>query len=349
MPTLSSRSRRRWTRLTLLVAAVVIAVVIIDRVGKVDWSAVWDALSHLTWWQPLILLMMVAARQLFKASPLHFYIENVSLGRATQNDLGAILMATIAPAPADYAIRVAMFTSWGVSAARGLAGATMNTVTVMVVRFALPLVGFIMLVMIGGDFSYRWADLFSLLISAAIAACVLVVLHSDALARAFGIHAGRIVGRIRRSVDPERWAQSCIDFRGHISARVRYGFPRSLVGVIAMVLADLVIVVFCLRFVGVSAAEVGILDVAIAYIFAFPLTILPFSGIAIVDSLIIAALVQSGGHAVEAPALAALVIWRVYTLGVPALAGLVAIGLWRRTTRSTTTDAAVAGHEPESP
>ncbi|QGN34642.1 lysylphosphatidylglycerol synthase domain-containing protein [Microlunatus sp. Gsoil 973] len=332
MPAGHAEPRRRWLRRLIAVAvAVVIAVVIMNRVGQVDWSAVADALGRLSWWQPLILLAVVALRQVLNASPLHFYIEGVSLRRATQNDLGAILMSMVAPAPANYALRVAMFSSWGVSAARGIAGSTMNTLTLMIARFAVPLIGFALLVVVGGEISYRWADLFSLLIAAALVAAVVLILRSNGLARTLGTRAGQFAGRFRRGVDPERWAQSCVDFRAHISTRFRYGFPRSLAGICAMLADDLVLLVLCLRFVGVPASQAGLADVAVAYLFAFPLTILPFSGIGIVDSIIIAALVQSGGHAVEAPALAALVLWRIFTLGVPPLAGLGAIGLWRRT------------------
>lgn len=98
-----------------------------------------------------------------------------------------------------------------------------------------------------------------------------------------------------------------------------------------MLADELVLLVLCLRFVGVSSSDVGTVAIVIAYVFAFPLTIMPFSGIGIVDSIIIAAMVQAGGHAVEPSAIAALVIWRIFTLGVPALAGVGAIALWRRT------------------
>jgi len=333
------RPRRRWLRrLVLTAAALAAASLIINRLGAVDWRAVWKGFGHLSWWQPLVLLVVLAVRQVLRASPLHFYIEGISMGRATQNDLGAILMSTVAPAPANYALRVAMFSSWGVSPARGVAGSTMNTLTFMVTRFSVPLVGFILVSIVGGDLTYRWADLFSLLIAAALVTSIVLILRSDGLARMIGLRAGRIVARFRRSVEPERWAESCVEFRAHISDRFRYGFPRSLGGMAAMLAGDLLLLVLCLRFVGISSSNAGIAVIAVAYVFAFPLTIMPFSGIGIVDSIIIAALVQSGGPSVEAPAIAALVIWRIFTLGFPALAGVGAIALWRRT----------AGRQPQT-
>lgn len=328
--------RRRLNRLLLTTLALVAAYVIVDRVGRIDWGAVGDALAHLSWWQPFVLLAVLAVRQVLNAIPLHFYIEGLSVTRATQSDLGAILMANIAPSPADYALRTAMFVSWGIPAARGLAGAMMNTLTFYMARFSAPLIGFVILAVVNGDPSYRWADLLSLAIATAIVVGVMLVLRSDALARMVGLRSGRLVRRFRRGVDPERWAQGCVDFRGHISERFRYGFPRSLAGMAGMLTTELVLLVLCLRFVGVTAADAGIADVAIAFLFAYPLTILPFTGIGIVDSLIVAALVEAGSGVVEAPAVAALMVWRVFTLGMPIAMGLGALALWRRTPRRQT-------------
>jgi uncharacterized membrane protein YbhN (UPF0104 family) len=330
----AGRTRPWLRRLLLLALGLAVAYVVVDRVGRIDWAAVRAALGHLGWWQPFVLLVMVVVRQVLSASPLHFYIEGLSVGRATQNDLGAILMANVAPSPADYALRTAMFASWGIPAPRGLAGALMNTLTFYIVRFSAPLAGFAVLAVVGGSAGYRWGDLISLAVAAAIAGGVALVLRSDGLARLVGLRCGRLAARFRRHVDPERWAQACVDFRGHLSARFRRGFPRSLAGMAAMLATELVLLVLCLRFVGVARSDVGIGDIAIAFLFAYPLTILPFTGIGIVDALVVAALVEAGGPDVEAPAVAALVVWRVFTLGLPIAMGLGAVVLWRRGRRA---------------
>src|SRR4051794_15550207 len=61
-------------------------------------------------------------------------LPGVSPLRATQNDQVAILMSTIAPPPSDIALRMAMFSSWGVPVAKGMAGTIMNTLTSYIVR-----------------------------------------------------------------------------------------------------------------------------------------------------------------------------------------------------------------------
>jgi uncharacterized membrane protein YbhN (UPF0104 family) len=325
--------RRAWlTRVGLLVLALFISVVIVRLIGQIDWGAVWDALRHLTWWQPLVLIVVVVVRQVLYALPLALYIPGVSVVRATVNDLGAILMSAVAPPPSDLALRVGMFNSWGVPTVKGLAGTVMNTLTFYIVRFAAPLFGFILLIATGEPAGVRLVDLVCIAIAAAILVGVLLVVRSDELASTVGLKAGRIACRVRKQVDPEAWRRSCVDFRDQIASRFRHGFPRSLLGLFGMLAADLAVLVLCLRFVGVSAAEVSLVVVAIAYLFAYPLTLFPFSGIGIVDALVLAALVEEGGLEIEAASVAALIVWRVFTVGGPILMGVGAVALWRNGT-----------------
>ena len=331
-PAVKLRSTRRaWLiRILLLLVALLVAYVVVQLIGRIHWAAVWAALSTLTWWQPIVLLAVVVVRQILNALPLALYIKGVSVYHATINDLGAILMSAIAPPPSDLALRVAMFTSWGVSAAKGLAGTLMNTLTFYIVRFAAPAVGFVLLLVLGRPAGLRWLEIVSILIAVTILLAILLILRSEFLARTIGTGAGRIAHRVRHKVDPEAWAQSCLTFRADISATFKRGFPRSMLALTGMLLTDVLVLVLCLRFVGVYPSDVNLADVAIAYLFAYPLTVFPFSGIGVVDALILAALVESGGSQVEAASVAALVVWRVFTVGVPVLMGVGAIGAWRR-------------------
>ncbi len=330
-----ARRRPAWvTRVALLVIGLLIAYAVVQLVGRIDWAAVRDALSQLAWWQPFVLLAVVVVRQVLNALPLAFYIHGVSPYRATINDLGAVLMAVIAPPPSDLGMRLAMFGSWGVPAAKGLAGAVMNTLTFYILRFSAPAVGFVLLVAVGRPVGVRWLDVLSILIAVAIVVGITLVLRSEALARAVGTSAGRICRRLRPKVDPEAWARACLTFRADISATFRRGFPRSLLALTGMLVTDVLVLLLCLRFVGVYPSDISIADIAIAYLFAYPLTLFPFSGIGVVDALILAALVEAGGVRVEAAAVAALVVWRVFTVAVPVVMGVGAVGIWRRTLRT---------------
>src|SRR5699024_7145559 len=129
---------------------------------------------------------------------------------------------------------------------------------------------------------------------------------------------------------PQAWASRCVQFRGEVAARFGYAFPRSLAALAVMLLADLSVLLAALRFVDVGPEHLGVLDVAIAFLFAYPLTAFAMSGLGIVDMVVLASLVAAGGDSVQEPALAALIIWRVFTVAGPLLIGLGAVALWRR-------------------
>jgi hypothetical protein len=106
-------------RLLLLVAAVVIGWLVVRLVGRVDWDEVWTSLKHLAWWQAPVLAAVLVVRQVLNAWPLAHFIPRVSAFRATLNDQVAILMSTVAPPPSDLAVRLSMFSSWGVPVSKG--------------------------------------------------------------------------------------------------------------------------------------------------------------------------------------------------------------------------------------
>lgn len=324
-----------WLRRVLLWVIVVLVTIAIARlIGRIEWNAVWQAMGRLTWWQPFVLLALLAVRQVANAAPLAFYIHGVGLYRATVNDLAASTMAAFAPPPSDMALRVAMFTSWQVPPARALAGTVMNALTFFIVRFSAPLVGFVVVFASGRSLGLRWLDLISLAIAAVLLAAVLLLVRTDTWAAWLGRTAGRVVHRFRSSVDSEAWAHGCVQFRGEIAARFAYGFPRSLVVLVLMLVADMTMLFCALRFVGVGGDQLSVLDVASAFLFAYPLTAFAMSGIGVVDMVALASLVETGGDAVQEPALAALIIWRVFTVAGPLIIGLGAVGLWRRSTRA---------------
>lgn len=322
--------RRWWVRPLIALACVGVGVIVVRLVGRVDWGQVGLALRHLQWWHPVVLVGLVLVRQVVNAYPLSLYIKGVTPWQATMNDQVAILTSTIAPPPSDLALRTAMFSSWGVPVAKGLAGTVMNTLTFYIVRFSAPAAGFVLLALTGTRPGLRWADLVSIAVAITILVGVLLIIRSEALAQVVGVRAGRVAHRVRHSVDPQRWAQACMQFRIDIEERFQRGFPRAIAAMCVLLALDLTILTVCLRFVGVTPDEFALVQIAIAFLFAYPFTFFPFQGIGIVDALIVAAAVQSGGLVLEAPVLAGLAVWRVFAVGGPLLLGVGCLAAWRR-------------------
>ncbi len=205
----------------------------------------------------------------------------------------------------DMVLRVAMFKSWQVPPGRAVAGTLMNALSFFIVRFSAPLLGFAIVLISGRSLGLRWLDLISLAIAAALGTGLVLLLRTDSWAAWVGRTVGRLVHRVRPAVDPDRWADGCIRFRGEVAARFGYAFPRAVAALLVMLLADLSIMLAALRFVGLGPDQLSVLDVAVAFVFAYPLTAFAMSGLGIVDMVALASLVASGGDPVQVGLLAA--------------------------------------------
>ena len=331
----TARSRaKRWLRpIGLLALSLVCAYIIVGLVGRIDWSEVGGALGAVSWWQFPVLLVVLALRQVLNASPLALFIEGLGMRRAVQSDQAATLTATVAPPPADMVLRLAMFDSWGIPFANGLAGALMNILTFYTTRFTVPVLGLLLVLTSTTPYHAVYAVMAG--VGAVVALTLLVTLRAVILRERtaiwVGTTGGRIVRKVRHSVDPEAWAAQAVEFRSHVLHRTRRGLPLSLVLLIVMVIADGVLLALSLRSVGVGMSDLPFVSVVGIFLVAYPLTLFPLAGVGILDATLLAAFVEIAGLSLEPDIVAGLLVYRVITLGVPMLFGLVSIAFWRRT------------------
>lgn len=322
---------RRWVRPVLLFAlALGIAWIVMGLVGKIDWDTVADALGHLALWQLPVLVLLVVVRQVLNAWPLAIFIPGLGLYRAVVNDQASILMCTVAPPPADLVIRVSMFTSWGIDVSRAIAGVVMNTVSFYITRWYAPVIGFALVLYDRFDQAFAWAALVGGLAAAALVVVVRIVASGERAARWIGHLAGRIVQRVRSTVDPDGWADAVSRFRGHVLDKLKQGLPRSLVVLLAMMFCDALVLVLAIRFVDVPSGALPVVEIVAAYMVTYPLTMFPVFGIGILDAASIAILVAYAGLAYEPYLVAAFAVWRIVTIATPLALGALAIVVWKR-------------------
>ncbi|MFC6148921.1 MULTISPECIES: lysylphosphatidylglycerol synthase domain-containing protein [Mumia] len=326
----SAGLRRLVRPVVLLALSLAAGWIIIGLVGAVDWQAVGDALGQLHLWQLVLLVAVVVLRQALNAWPLAIFIDGLGLPRAVVNDQASILMCTLAPPPADLAIRMTMFAGWGIDVSRGLAGVVMNTVSFYVVRWSAPVIGFVLVLTDRFDSSFATGALAGGLAALALVVAIWVIASGASAARWVGRSAGRVVRVVRRSVDPDVWAQSVATFRGHIADKLRRGFPRSLLALLAMMVCDATALLLAVRFVGVSSDALPSIEIVAAYFLTYPLTMLPVFGIGALDAAAVAIMVAYAGISYEAPLVAAMIVWRAVTIGTPLTLGAFAVLLWRR-------------------
>ena len=327
---------RAWQRLRpfvkpLLIVVVSLAVgwIIVGLVGRVDWAQVGSALGRLQWWHALPLALGLLVRQSFNAVPLTQFVPGLPFGRSLQNDVTANLIGTIAPPPGDVVLRVAMFKSWGIDPVDGMAGVTLNMLTFYVVRFIAPAFGLLVLAVQGVERGQVIPALLSALVAVAMLAALVLISRGDAFASWVGRASGRVVRRFRASVEPERWADVVVEFRGRMSHTLVKGLPKAMGALVLMVLSDGCIVLLSLRLVGVGSEQLTVADVIGAFLLAYPLTLLPLVGIGVLDAALVAAYTEIAGIAWESEILAGLVVWRVVTVLGPLGLGAISLLWWR--------------------
>jgi len=320
---------RSWlVRAGLAALVVVLAVVAFRLIGQIDWHAVWQGLRHLAWWQAPVLLLLLVIRQTFNSMPLALFVTGLNPFRAVLNDQVGTLIGTMIPTPSDLVFRTAMFSSWRIPIAKGVAGTLLHKLCFYIVRYGIPVVGLAILLVTGRPLGLQLWDLASIALAVGILVVLLMVMHSTRLAQVCGLRVGRLVHRVRHRVDPASWSTAWAEFHDNMAGLFYRGCPLAFLALFGMLLIDSTMVVLSMRFVGVDAATVPTSVVVAAYLIAYPLTLFPFAGIGLIEAAVVAAVVSAAGPGVEAPAIAAMIVWRVFALGGPMLAGLLSLLVW---------------------
>jgi hypothetical protein len=336
-----SRPRRPWLKpLLLFLASIAVAWIVVGFVGAIDWGEVVASFGRLGVAGAVVLVLVLLVRQGFNAVPLSRFVDGLTWRRSVQNDLGANVVGTFAPPPSDVVLRVSMFSSWGINPVDGMAGVTLNMLTFYAVRFSAPVLGVAVLAVQGVERGQLLPALLSGLVAVAVVGGLIGVMRGDAMAAWVGRTAARVVNRVRDGVDEDEWALAVTDFRGRMNDTLRAGLLPSMLALVAMVLADALILLLALRFVGVGPEQLSTVDVIGGFLIAYPLTLMPLAGLGVLDAALLAAYTDIAGLQWEAEIVAALVAWRTVTIGGPLALGALTVAWWRR---------AAAGADPVPP
>jgi uncharacterized membrane protein YbhN (UPF0104 family) len=305
---------------------------VLEFVERVDWAAVASSVAALAPQELILLLALLVVRQAWNAVPLALLVPRLRFLQSWQGDLGANLVATFSPPPSDVALRYAMFTSWAVPPADGIAAASINSFIFYGVRLTCPLFAALLLIAAGGGSDQLGGALLSGAAGLLLLVGIVVALRLPGVSATMTRTAGRAARRIRPAVDPEGWVDAVERFRARTEGSVRRALLPAYGALLLMVLTDAAILLLALRFVGVDAADLATVDVVGALLAAYPLTILPLAGLGPLDAALMVAWSDGATWTadVEAAALAGLVVWRAVTLLGTLLLGGVALVVWGR-------------------
>ena len=328
--------RFRWRRLTVIALRLgligLAAWFFLAIVTGVDWAKVGSALTELTALQAVALLLLLIPRIVLNAYPLSRFVPGLPLRRAVPCDLNGSVLVTFAPTPSDIMLRLSMFRSWNVDVTLGVAGMVLNSVVYYTIRFAAPVIGFF-LILAGPGFDSRFAAAATVggVIAAGLVVILVAVLRAERVAAATGRLAGRLAHRVRPgAVDPGQWERQMVQFRGTVEERARAGWRRSAPAILGMLLAESVLFLVAVRFMGVPASAISAVEVTGCFCLTYALSVLPLSGLGVLDTALAGLLVSYAGSSHSSAITAALVLWRIYTLLIPfALGGLGVLVWWR--------------------
>ena len=328
------RSRVQVYRVLVMLLKIVIAVAacsyLLRMLRGVDWEQVGAALGRLTVLQMALLLVLVGVRQALNATPMAVFITGLGLRRAVTGDLSAIVVSTAAPPPSDTVLRFSMFRSWGIDDLKGVVGVSLNTLVYYIVRFAAPVLGFLVLLAFEGyDSTYAITAAVSGLVAVVIALSLILVLHADRFAAGIGRLSGRIGHRFRpQQVDPDVWAAAMVRFRSNASERLRAGSGWAVLALIGLLLTEAFFIASTMRFMELPSALLTFAEILAGFLCVYPLTMLPFAGIGILDAALLSLYLERG--ALDEPTLiAALLVWRLATVLLPLGLGLGTLLIWR--------------------
>jgi putative heme transporter len=304
-----------------------------------SYHSVWDSLRAMTGLQ----VALVAGTAVISMASVWFVIcavlPSIRLRQAAVVNLGSNSVANTLPAGGALAMGVswAMLSSWGVSTADYVLYTLVSGVWNVLARLGLPVLALlVLLTATRPDALLVAAAAVGLALLVAVAAGFGLLLRSESLAA----RAGRLlqcpVGaccRLARRTPPASVADSLAGFRNRASELLAARSWRISVTTVASQLALWLVLLACLRGVGLSQAQVPWQTSLAAFAFVRLLTALPITpgGLGLTELGLVTILAAGAGHRVSAQVTAAVLLYRAVTYLPPIPLGALACLAWRHT------------------
>jgi uncharacterized membrane protein YbhN (UPF0104 family) len=329
-----TRTHKRLLGGTATVAVVVaVFAFILPRIA--DYRDVLDVLRGLDWQDWALLAGAVALNLVTFAPPWMSALPGLRFRQAMVLTQASTALSIVSPAGAAVGMAgsFSMLRSWGfdrrsVGVAVAIAG-----VWNQLANLALPVVALALLTASGeGHPGLRTAAIVGTLVLAAVVTGFALGLWKERWARSLGDLAARLANRLLRVVrkGPVGWGgESFVRFRSQALGLLRRRWHVITLSTLAGQLTVFVLLLVCLRVVGITGAEVTLVEAFAAWALVRVLGVLPLTpgGVGIVEIGLTGALVAFG--APNAEAVTATLLYRALTV-LPTLAlGLAAAATWR--------------------
>jgi uncharacterized membrane protein YbhN (UPF0104 family) len=337
-PALEGQPRRGRKILRTAASAILIAATFGFAIPRIaSYRSVWASIHMMTW--PHILLVAVAAA----ASMASYWVTicavlpRLKLRQAATVNLGSNAVANTLPAGGALAMGVswAMLSSWGLSTADFVLYTLVTGIWNVFTLLGLPVLALlIMATATRPDAVLITAAATGLAVLVAMVTGLGLLLHSQA----FALRAGRalqrlltVAGRLARRPAPAHVAGSLSSFRDRAGALLAARGWRITAATVASYLALWLVLLACLRGMGLSQAQMPWQTSLAAFAFIRLLTALPITpgGLGVTELGLVGILVTSTGSAASVQVTAAVLLYRAVTYLPPIPLGALACLTWR--------------------
>jgi uncharacterized membrane protein YbhN (UPF0104 family) len=302
-----------------------------------SYRSVWTSLGGMAWPQALLIGVTAAASMASYWFMICAVLPSIRLRQAATVNLSSSAVANTLPAGGALGIGVswAMLSSWGVSTADYVLYTLVSGIWNVLARLGLPTLALlVMLTATRPDALLIAAAAVGLVVLATAAAGLGLLMHSESFAlRAGGIlqRGLAIVCRLVRRQPPCDIPRSLLGFRGRAAALIAARGWWITATTAASNLILWLVLLACLRGVGLSQAQVPWQTSLAAFAFVRLLTALPITpgGLGITELGLVGILAAGVGPGVGAQVTAAVLLYRAVTYLPPIPLGAAAYLMWQ--------------------
>jgi len=329
----SPRRRLVETALSLSVT-VVMFLFVVPAVSGSHYSAIWAQITTLSIASLAMLTAIWALAVLAYSGVLVNCLPGLRRPQAITVNLAGSAVSNVIPFGGAVGVGATygMDMSWGFSPPTVTLSILVSGVWNIFVKLAVPVIAVVLLLSTGRDTSQLVIPAILGVIALVAAIVVLaLIMRSEALAARVGAIGQRIVNplgrRIHRLSDLDI-SRSVLDFRHHSIGLLRRRWFWITGWVVAFNLIQYLLLLACIRSIGLDTHQLGWIEVFAAFAFARLLETIPItpSGVGFVETGAAATLIAFGGNAEAATAAVFLFRGFTYLLEIPT--GAIAWGVW---------------------
>jgi len=327
--------RRRLVEAALsLSVTVIMFLFVVPAVSGSHYSAIWNQITTLSITSLAMLIGIWALAVLAYSGVMVNCLPGLRRRQAVTVNLASSAVSNVVPFGGAVGVGAtyAMDMSWGFSPPTVTLSILVSGVWNVFVKLAVPVIAVVLLLGTGRDTG-------QLVIPAILGVVVLItdvvvlalIMRSEALASRVGAIGQRIldpIGRRFRRLGELDITRSILDFRHRSIGLLRQRWFWITAWVIAFNLIQYLLLLACVRSIGLDTDQLGWIEVFAAFAFARLLETIPItpSGVGFVETGAAATLIAFGGNAEAATAAVFLFRGFTYLLEIPT--GAVAWGIW---------------------